>query len=103
MTTPTITIHLRYFAAVREAVGVERGTLTLPPTATIAAARAALTEQHPAVRAVLAGCLAARNRAFAAEDVVLADGDELVFIPPMAGGAYSAGSVPAPASSAGAL
>jgi molybdopterin converting factor subunit 1 len=86
MTAPGITIHLRYFAAVREAAGTERATLILPPNATIADARAALAARHPALRPVLAGCVAARNRAFAAEDTILTDGDELVFIPPMAGG-----------------
>ncbi len=83
---PAITIRLRYFAALREAMGAENGTLTLPAGATIADARAAFAAQHPTAQPILERCVVARNRAFADDAVVLSDGDEVVFIPPMAGG-----------------
>jgi molybdopterin converting factor subunit 1 len=81
-----ITVRLRYFAAVREAIGAETEDFSLPDAATVATARALLAERHPAAHAVLARCVAARNRAFAPDDAPLAEGDEVVFIPPMAGG-----------------
>jgi molybdopterin converting factor subunit 1 len=84
--TPTITVRLRYFAALRESIGAESATLTLPPGATIATVRATLAAQHPAALAILERCVVARNRAFADAATVLAEGDEVVFIPPMAGG-----------------
>lgn len=82
----SIQVRLRFFAALREQLGQEDGTLALPPAATIADARAALVARHPVLAPVLAACVAARNRAFADDTTVLVDGDELVFIPPMAGG-----------------
>jgi molybdopterin converting factor subunit 1 len=79
-------IHLRYFAALREAVGQTDEQLEVPQGTTLAAVRAMLTAHYPAIAPILMRCVAARNRAFAAEDTVLAEGDEVVFIPPMAGG-----------------
>jgi molybdopterin converting factor subunit 1 len=81
-----MTIHLRYFAALREALGQTDETLAVPPGATVAQVRAALAARSPQIAAILARCVVARNRAFAPEDAVLAEGDEVVFIPPMAGG-----------------
>ncbi len=79
-------IRLRYFAALREALGQTEEALDLPAAATIAQVRATLATRYPAIAPILVRCVAARNRAFAAEDAALAEGDEVVFIPPMAGG-----------------
>lgn len=81
-----ITVRLRYFAALREAIGAEAESFALPDNATVATVRAHLAERYPAAQTVLARSVAARNRAFASDDTPLADGDEVVFIPPMAGG-----------------
>jgi molybdopterin synthase catalytic subunit/molybdopterin synthase sulfur carrier subunit len=79
-------VHLRYFAALREAAGRATDELDLPVGATVATARAALAERYPAVAALLPRCMAAVNRAYVASDVVLTEGDELVFVPPLGGG-----------------
>lgn len=79
-------ITLRYFAALREVMGREQEEMSLPDDATIAAVRVALVARHPASDAILASCVAARNRVYADDATVLATGDEVVFIPPMAGG-----------------
>ena len=79
-------VHCRYFAALREQVGREAETLVLPVATTIGSARAALSALHPTLAPILARCVAACNRTFADDAMVLVDGDELVFIPPMAGG-----------------
>ena len=79
-------VHCRYFAALREHVGREKETLALPVAATIGAARAELIARHPTLAPILARCVAACNHTFADDATILADGDELVFIPPMAGG-----------------
>ena len=79
-------IRLRYFAALREMIALDGETFMLPDGVTIADARAALIARHPAVEAILARCVVARNHAFADEATALATGDEIVFIPPMAGG-----------------
>lgn len=85
-------IHIRYFAALREAVGREDEELELADGAAVASARAALAERHPALEPLLGRCAAALNRAYAAPEAVLAPGDELVFIPPLGGGAHDVGA-----------
>lgn len=49
-------------------------------------ARTLLAERHPALARLLPTCAVAINRAYAAADARLADGDELAFIPPVGGG-----------------
>lgn len=79
-------IHVRYFAALREAIGSERETLELAQCADVAAARAVLAERYPAVAALLPRCVAAVNRAYVTPEHVLRPEDELAFIPPLGGG-----------------
>jgi molybdopterin synthase sulfur carrier subunit len=79
-------VHIRYFAALREAVGYTTDDLDLPATATVATARAALAERYPGVAMLLPRCVAAVNRAYVTADAPLAEGDELVFVPPLGGG-----------------
>jgi molybdopterin converting factor subunit 1 len=79
-----ITVHIQYFALLREQRGLAQETLTT--TATDAAALyAELRVQHGFT------LLAERVRAAVRGDFVpwthaLRDGDEVVFIPPVAGG-----------------
>lgn len=80
-------IRVRYFAALREAVGRDHETLELPAGADVAAARAALAGRYPALAALLPRCIVALNRQYVALDAPLAAGDELVFVPPLGGGA----------------
>lgn len=86
-------IHIRYFAALRETVGRADEDLELPAAADVAAARAALAERHPALAPLLGRCVAALNRAYVAPETALTAGDELVFIPPLGGGAPRDGTV----------
>ncbi|HEY7983088.1 MAG TPA: MoaD/ThiS family protein [Ktedonobacterales bacterium] len=79
-------VAIRYFAALREAVGHPTDALELAPGATVATARAALAERYPAVAALLPRCVAAVNRAYVTADAPLTEGDELVFVPPLGGG-----------------
>jgi molybdopterin converting factor subunit 1 len=83
-------IHIRYFAALRETVGLADEDLELPAGADVAAARAALAERHPALAPLLGRCVAALNRAYVAPETALTPDDELVFIPPLGGGAPEA-------------
>jgi molybdopterin converting factor subunit 1 len=79
-------VHIRYFAALREAAGREDETLELPEGADVAAARAALAARYPALAMLLPRCVAAVNRAYVAPEAPLAWGDEVVFVPPLGGG-----------------
>ena len=79
-------VRVRYFAALREKVGKDAEDLSLPAGATVDQARVALIERYPQLAPTLAGCAAAVNRAYASAEMALAEGDELVFIPPLGGG-----------------
>lgn len=79
-------VRIRYFASLREAVGVSEETLDLPDGATVAQARALLAERRPALAALLPACAAAVDRAYAQVETPLREGAELAFIPPLGGG-----------------
>ncbi len=79
-------VQIRYFAALRETVGRDGETLMLPDDADVAAARATIEERYPALAALLPRCVAAVNRAYVTPEAKLAEGDEIVFVPPLGGG-----------------
>lgn len=80
-------IQVLYFAVFRERLGTSAETLELEAPATIADAIAALEARHPAVAALRGHYRVAHNQDFASASNVLAEGDELALIPPVAGGA----------------
>ena len=79
-----ITVHVQYFAILREQRGLTTETL-LTAAGTPAALYEELSTRHaftlPSDRV-----RAAVNDAFVAAGAVLRDGDRVVFIPPVAGG-----------------
>ncbi len=80
-------VRVRLFAQLRERAGTDALELELPEGARVRDALAteavtALAGDLPLVMAV--------NRAYAAEDVLLAPGDELALVPPVSGGAEAA-------------
>lgn len=79
-------ITLRYFAIIREAVGRETEERTVPDGTTAAEVAAALSAQYPRIAALLRTSPVMVNAAYAEPGVALADGDEVAFIPPVAGG-----------------
>lgn len=79
-------VRIRYFAALREAMGVAEEALDLPAGATVAQARALLAERRPSLAPLLPACAAAVDRAYAQAETPLREGAELAFIPPLGGG-----------------
>ncbi len=80
-------IHIRYFASLREIVGRDAETLSLAEGTQVAAIRALLLTQYPRLQPVLDRSICAVNRTYVAPETIVRDNDELVFIPPMGGGA----------------
>jgi molybdopterin synthase sulfur carrier subunit len=84
----TITVRLRFFASLREALG-PGSTLDLPEGSRVSDVRETLIARgapfdsslarHKALRAAL-------NQVMCDESASLADGDELAFFPPVTGG-----------------
>ena len=82
-----MTITLLYFAAVRELVGRDEEQVMLPPDVTTIGALATFLARHQPVLAGRLGSVRfARNEEFTTHSEVLADGDTVALIPPVAGG-----------------
>ena len=83
-----MTIRVRLFAAIREALGRESIELSLAEGATPEDVWRELTRLHEraALSARRQNLAAAVNRKYTKFDAVLEDGDEVVFIPPVSGG-----------------
>jgi molybdopterin converting factor small subunit len=79
-------ITVRLFASHREAAGVAQIVVDLPAGARADDALAACRRVHPALPPTGSGIAFAINRAFAGPETVLADGDEVALLPPVAGG-----------------
>jgi molybdopterin synthase catalytic subunit len=82
-----VRISVLYFAVFRERLGRADDTVDLAAGATVADAIAALAARHAPIAQLAGKFRVAVNQDFVADTHVLADGDELVLIPPVAGGA----------------
>jgi len=80
-----IQVTLRCFAAVRDVVGTDTMDVTVDAGTTAQGLLEKLGESHPKLLRVSVAF--AVNRDYARPDSVLADGDEVAFIPPISGGA----------------
>ena len=84
--TETITVRVRTFAGLREALGFSEAGVTLPSGTDVAGLVARLAADYPAARLTTRRYTIAINRAYAPPDRVLIDGDEVGLIPPVSGG-----------------
>jgi sulfur-carrier protein len=82
-----MTIRLLYFAAIRELVGTDEESVDLPvEITTLGALRGWLERDRDTLRGRLGTVRLAKNEAFASDHEVLAHGDVVALIPPVAGG-----------------
>src|SRR5262245_34106577 len=79
-------ITVLYFAVFRERLGRDEEALELPDGATVGDALAALAAKHPPIAQLAGKYRVAVNQDFADAARPLAERDELVLIPPVAGG-----------------
>ncbi|MBX3464679.1 MAG: molybdenum cofactor biosynthesis protein MoaE [Planctomycetes bacterium] len=84
MPEPTIRVTLRCFAAVREVLGTDAMALEVAVGTTVEGLRQRLAAQRPELARIPVAY--AVNRDYARAESVLADGDEVAFIPPISGG-----------------
>ncbi len=80
-------IRVRLFAILHERAGWRERDLELPSGSSIEDAWQQMVADSPALESSRSSVRFARNRQYAAADDPLSDGDELVLIPPVAGGA----------------
>lgn len=81
-------IHVRalFFASYRELAGTGELVIQLPPGASAASAVAEVRARNAALARIPERPAVAINREYASLDEPLQDGDELAFLPPVAGG-----------------
>ena len=85
-----ITVRVRAFAGVREALGTGDTTLQIEPGLDVAGLLAHLEASHPGVHLSDRRFAIAVNRSYATLGTQLADGDEIALIPPVSGGSEQA-------------
>ena len=81
-----IRVKVLYFAQAREAAGVGREELVLPAEASVSALVAKSLGLHGRLGSVAGSMKVAVNEEIADPDQRLSDGDEVAFLPPVAGG-----------------
>ena len=79
-------VQVLYFAVLRERLHREQEVVELPDGARIGTLFDHLARLHPQIAALRPHLQVARNRVMARAEEPLSDGDEVAFIPPVAGG-----------------
>lgn len=79
-------ITVRFFAIVRDRIGMDRVELDLPEGSTISIARKELARRFESIAPLLPRAAMAVNREYVRDDFQMKDGDELAIIPPVSGG-----------------
>jgi molybdopterin synthase catalytic subunit len=86
-----IAVRARLFARLRELAGTDTESVELPTGSNVADVFDAVARLHPGLAADRNAVRVALNQEFVDWDAVVADGDEVAFIPPVSGGAHGAG------------
>jgi molybdopterin synthase catalytic subunit len=86
-----IAVKTRLFARLRELAGTDAENVEVPAGSTVADVYRAFRKSHPALEADPGSVRAAVNQEFADWDAIVANGDEVAFIPPVSGGAHGVG------------
>lgn len=81
-----MTVRARFFAVYRELLGTGATDVDLPDGATVDDLLHALRSRGGPYAALPEDAPVAVNRSWAGPDEVLEDGDEVAFLPPVAGG-----------------
>ncbi len=82
----TIRVRVLYFAQAREAAGMREEELSLPGRSSVRSLVARSVGAHARLGRMLGTMRVAVNEEIAGQGRVLADGDIVAFLPPVAGG-----------------
>lgn len=85
----TISVHVLFFGAARDATGASEVNLNLNPPHDSASAFEQLLTAYPGLRRFGKSLLFAVNQEYARPDIAIVDGDELAVFPPVSGGAQN--------------
>jgi molybdopterin converting factor small subunit len=79
-------MNVLVFAGLADAVGGSSIRLDIALPAHVADVKRAIEYQFPSAKPILAGCFAAVNHIFAGDEILVHEGDEVAFLPPVSGG-----------------
>ena len=82
-------VTVQYFARLRELAGCSEWQCDLPDGATVADVWRTGVTRFPPVAAMGTSLSCAINADFSRMDAVVRDGDEVAFLPPVSGGAWT--------------
>ena len=81
-----MTVRVLFFGPLRDLAGFAEERLTLPEPVSLGSLFDHYCRQHPALASLAGSIQLARNQEFASRDTLIADGDEVAFLPPVSGG-----------------
>jgi molybdopterin synthase sulfur carrier subunit len=79
-------VTVRYFAAHREAAGVEHEVLEVPAGTRVRELLDQVFRRHPALEGLRSETVVSVNKGVGNEAMRLRDGDDVVLLPPISGG-----------------
>ena len=79
-------VTIRYFASIREAVGVPEESVELEDSASLEVLKGCLNQRHPKIKNYWDFAILSVNRTYAKSDIILKEGDEVGILPPISGG-----------------
>ncbi len=79
-------ITVRYFASIREVIGLRSEVRDVPESMTAGALLDQIVREHPEIEGLRRASRIMLNQDYAEPDQLLSDGDELALIPPVSGG-----------------
>ena len=82
-------VQVRYFASVRELMGVKAASIDLEHGTTVAGAVSAISANDSRLERAFRSCMPMVNQEYVQQGHVLTEGDELAFIPPVSGGQHA--------------
>jgi MoaE-MoaD fusion protein len=82
-------VEVRYFAILRDRLGVSREEVEVPAGGDVATVLATIAKRRPEIAALLPRVQVAVNQVVVVATTLLGDGDEVALLPPVAGGAGS--------------
>ena len=81
-----ITLNIRFFAGLRERMGNDSLSVSLPADTRAKDLAAIMKSQYPEMKILLKNARIALNSEFIDGNTMLHNGDEIAFIPPVSGG-----------------
>ena len=82
-------LRVLFFGMLKDLVGRPADEIDLPDGTDLGAVFERYASRYPRLRELAPSIVAARNQEFAERDTLLADGDEVAFLPPVSGGSDS--------------